>query len=70
MPLFQPCPERKELLDKAMSALREHNEFKRKADTLIGTDEYQEVNQSAWAALHKAKTAFTDYLHHVLKHGC
>jgi len=70
MPLFQPCPERKELLNKAASARREHDELKRGAGMVIGTEEYHAVNESARAALHKAEMAMNEYVHHVREHGC
>jgi hypothetical protein len=68
--LFLPCEERKELLKKAASALREHEELKHKADVVIGTDKYQELNKTAIEAMHKAETALASYLHHVREHGC
>jgi len=70
VPLFQPCPERKELLNKAAYARREHDDLKRRAGMMIGTEEHHAVNESARAALHKVETAVNEYLHHVREHGC
>jgi hypothetical protein len=69
-PLFQPCPEREQFLKKAASARREHDELKRKAGMVIGTEEYHVVNESARAALHKAEVAVNEYINHVREHGC
>jgi len=58
MPGFQPgCAERKELLQKATSAVREYMELKEKGDAVIGTEEYHALNESARLALHKAEMA-------------
>jgi hypothetical protein len=70
MRVFQPCAERKQLLEKAAPARREHDDLKRRAGMIIGTEEYHAVNESARAALHKAETAVNEYLHHVWEHGC
>lgn len=69
-PLFQPCPEREQLLKKAASARREHDELKRKAGMVIATEKYHAVIESARAALQKAEMARNEYLDHVREHGC
>jgi len=57
-------------LKKAASARREHDELKRKAGRVIGTEEYHAINQRARAALHNAEIAMNEYVHHVREHGC
>lgn len=69
MQLLQPCPAREQLLKKAASARREHDEFKRKAGMVIGTEEYHALNESARADLHKAGVAVNEYINHVREHG-
>lgn len=70
LPLFQRCPEREQLLNKAASARREHDELKRKAGMVVGTEKYHAVIESAHAALQMAETAMNEYLDHVREHGC
>jgi hypothetical protein len=69
-PYFQPCQEREQLIKKAASARREHDELRRKPGMLTGTAEYRAADERARVALQEAEMAVHEYLDHVREHGC
>jgi hypothetical protein len=69
-PAFQPCPEHEKLFKKAASARREHDELRRQLGKVVGTDQFEIVNQRARAVLEEAEAAMNEYLKHVREHEC
>jgi hypothetical protein len=68
-PTFQkPCSEHEKLFKKAASARREHDELRRQLRKVVGTDQFEIVNQRARAVLEEAEAAMNEYLKHVREH--